>query len=65
MELKLSDKITAAVEIDGRSVVGFGDSQVYESIGSEEAFIYIRSASDGREVKIKFTKKTPQDGQTD
>jgi len=58
MELKLSDKIIAAVEVNGELIVNFENSAVYENIGKEEAFLYIKSTVEGgKEIKIRFLKK--------
>jgi hypothetical protein len=62
MEVKLSDKVKAAVEVDGVVIINAENSQVYESIEKEEAFIYIKNTLDepgkpGREIKIRFLKK--------
>lgn len=58
MELKIADKILAAVEVNGELVVNFENSVVYENIGEDEAFLYIRSnAPEGKEVKMRFVKK--------
>jgi len=62
MELKLSDKVKAAVEVDGQTIINADNSVVYESIGDEEAYIYIKSTTSDdnqffREVKIRFLKK--------
>ena len=62
MKLKLADNVKANVEIDDVLVINMENSLVYESIESEEAFIYIKSVSDKpdepiKEVKIRFLKK--------
>jgi hypothetical protein len=57
MELKLSDKIKAAVEIDGQSIITIENSTVYENIGNEEAFLYIKTLDGSKEIKIRFLKK--------
>jgi len=57
MEVKLSDKIVAAVEINGELLINFDNCLVYENIGTEDAFLYIKSVSDNKEVKIRFLKK--------
>jgi|GEM_PF-3465557 hypothetical protein len=54
-ELKLQDKVKAAVEINGEVIINMDNSLVYENIGNEEAFFYIKS-NDGKEVKIRFMK---------
>jgi hypothetical protein len=61
MEVKLTDKVKAAVEVDGVVIINMENSQVFESIGKEEAFIYIKNTLDepgkpGREIKIRFLK---------
>lgn len=57
MELKLADKIKAAVEVDGIIIIKTENSQVFESIEKEEAFFYIKSTNEpGREIKIRFSK---------
>jgi len=56
MELKLRPNIKAAIEIDGQPAIILENSVVYESIGAEEAFFYIKSASDNKEIKIRFLK---------
>lgn len=61
MELKLADKIKAAVEVDGVVLINMENSQVFESIENEEAFFYIKNTLDepgkpGREIKIRFSK---------
>jgi hypothetical protein len=57
MELKLSDKVKAAVEVDGQIVINIENSEVYENIGKEEAFLYIKSTIDNKQIKIRFLKK--------
>jgi len=57
MELKINDKIKAAVELDGEVIINMENSSVYESVGKEEAFIYIKSKETGKEIKIRFLKK--------
>lgn len=57
MELKLADKIKAAVEVDGAVIIKMENSQVFESIEREEAFFYIKSTDEtGKEIKIRFSK---------
>lgn len=61
MELKLQEKIRAAVEVDGILLISMENSQVFESIDKEEAFFYIVNTLDepgkpGREIKIRFSK---------
>jgi len=57
MELKLSEKVKAAVELNGEIVINMENSAVYESIEKEEAFIYIKSKTEeGKEIKIRFLK---------
>lgn len=56
MELKLAEKVKAAVELDGQVVINMDNSSVYESIEKEEMFLYIKS-TDGKEIKIRFLKK--------
>ena len=57
MELKLSEKVKAAVELNGEVVINMENSAVYESIEKEEAFIYIKSKTEeGKEIKIRFLK---------
>jgi hypothetical protein len=57
MELKINDKIKAAVELDGEVIINMENSSVYESIGKEEAFIYIKSKETAKEIKVRFLKK--------
>jgi hypothetical protein len=62
MELNLVKNVFAAVEVDGQVVINADNSVVYESVGDEEAYIYIKSATSDdnqffREVKIRFLKK--------
>jgi hypothetical protein len=58
MELKLAKDIKAAVELDGQAVISLENSIVYESIDTNgEAFIYIKSTIEGKELKIRFVKK--------
>jgi hypothetical protein len=56
MELKLQEKIKAAVELNGEVIINMENSSVYENIGTEEMFLYIKS-TDGKEIKIRFLKK--------
>lgn len=56
MELKLADKVKAAVELNGELIINMDNSSVYESIEKEEMFLYIKS-TDGKEIKIRFLKK--------
>ena len=61
MEVKLQEKIKAAVEINGQLFIDFSNSLVYENIGKEEAFIYIKTVPDvstgeSKEIKIRFLK---------
>lgn len=57
MELKLNEKVKAAVEVDGQVIVNIENSIVYESIENEEAFIYIKNIEGTKEIKIRFLKK--------
>jgi hypothetical protein len=59
MQLKFNEKVKAAVEVDGQIIINMENSQVYESIENEEAFIYIKTIdpSTNKEVKIRFLKK--------
>jgi hypothetical protein len=58
MELKLVKNIMAAIEINSELLVNFENSVVYENIGEEEVFLYIRSNTpEGKEVKMRFIKK--------
>jgi len=59
MELKLNEKVQAAVEVDGQVIINMENSQVFESIEKEEAFIYIKNIDPStlKEVKIRFLKK--------
>ena len=66
MELKLNEKIKAAVEVNGEVIINMENSQVYETIEKDEAFIYVKSIllpdpSTGEskeiEVKVRFLKK--------
>jgi hypothetical protein len=59
MELKLSDKVAAAIEINNEPFLNFENSVVYENIEKNEAFLYIKSAdpSINKEAKIRFLKK--------
>lgn len=56
MELKIAEKIKAAVELNGEVIINMENSSVYENIGTEEMFLYIKS-TDGKEIKIRFMKK--------
>ena len=56
MELKLQDKIKAAVEIDGQVVINMDNSIVYESIEDKEAYFYIKAIDGTKEIKIRFLK---------
>lgn len=58
MELKLQPNIKAAVEIDGVLTIDFNNSVVYETIENEEAFFYIKTPDDSKQVKIRFVKVT-------
>jgi len=55
MELKLTEKVKAAVEVDGQVIINMENSTVFENIGKDEAFLFIKS-NDGKEVKIRFLK---------
>jgi hypothetical protein len=62
MELKQNEKIKAAVEVNGTVIINMDNSQVYETIEKDEAFIYISSLPDPstgefNSVKIRFLKK--------
>jgi len=57
MELKLQEKIKAAVEINGEIIVNMENSLVFEHIGKDEAFFYIKSETEGKEIKIRFLKQ--------
>jgi hypothetical protein len=56
MELKLQPEIRAAVEIDGTLAIDFNNSMVYENIDKEEAFFYIKTPDDSKQIKIRFVK---------
>lgn len=55
-ELKLQEKVKAAVEVNSEVIINMENSQVFENIGNEEAFLFIKS-NDGKEIKIRFAKK--------
>ena len=55
MELKIAEKVKAAVEIDGMPIINMDNSLVYENINDKEMFLYIKNM-EGKEVKIRFTK---------
>lgn len=55
-ELKLQEKVKAAVTVNGEAIINMENSQVFENISNEEAFFYIKS-NDGKEIKIRFLKK--------
>jgi hypothetical protein len=55
MELKLQEKIKAAIEIDGNIIINMENSQVFAHIADDQAFFYIKS-NDGKEVKLRFIK---------
>jgi hypothetical protein len=57
MELKLVPDVKVAVEMNGESLVNLENGIVYESIALNEAYLFIKSAVDGKEIKIKFLKK--------
>lgn len=62
MELKLNEKVKAAVEVDGQVIINMENSQVYETIGTDEAYVYITTIPDPstgefRSIKIRFLKK--------
>ncbi len=59
MELKLNEKVKAAVEVNKQVIINMDNSVVYESVeeGNSEAFIYIRSLDGSNEIKIRFLKK--------
>ena len=61
MELKLQEKVKAAVEINGELLINFDNCLVYENINKEEAFFYIKTIPDPstgicKEIKIRFIK---------
>jgi len=56
MEVKLQEKIKAAVEVDGKPYLNFENSMVYENIEGEEMFLYLKSNIEGKEIKIRFIK---------
>lgn len=56
MELKLQPEIKAAVEIDGTLIIDFNNSVVYETIEGEEAFFYIKTPDDSKQIKVRFVK---------
>ena len=56
MELKLQPDIKAAVEMDGALQIDFNNSLVYESIENEEAFLFVKSPDDSKQIKIRFVK---------
>jgi len=55
-ELKLQEKVKAAVEVNSEVIINMENSQVFENIDNEEALFYIKS-NDGKEIKIRFAKK--------
>jgi hypothetical protein len=58
MELKLQPNVKAAVELDGQIIINIDNSVVYENIGKEEAFLYIKTLTEdpNKEIKIRFLK---------
>lgn len=62
MKLKQNEKVKATVEVDGKEIINMENSQVFETIEKEEAYIYITTPSDPstgefRSIKIRFLKK--------
>lgn len=62
MELKLNEKVKATVEVDDQEIINMENSQVYETIKKDEAYIYVTTVPDPstgkfRSIKIRFLKK--------
>jgi len=62
MELKLNEKVKATVEVDDQEIINMENSQVYETIKKDEAYIYVTTVPDpstgkSRSIKIRFLKK--------
>ena len=60
MELKLQPEIKAAIDVDGSLIIDFNNSMVYENIENEEAFLFVKSLDDSKQIKIRFIKIKPQ-----
>jgi hypothetical protein len=62
MEVKQNKKVKASVEVNGQVIINMENSQVFETIEKDEAYIYITNAPDPStgdfsSVKIRFLKK--------
>jgi len=59
MKLKLEKDVKVAVEINGQKFVGLEDGILYQSIDDkeDEVFIFIKSSTDNKEMKIKMIKE--------
>ena len=57
MQLKLNDKVTAAVETNEGVIINLENSQVFENIETNEGYIYIKSTVNDKFIKIRFVSK--------
>jgi len=56
MKLKFEEDIKVAVEIDGKPFITLEEGILYEYVGDDEAYLYIKNTDENKEIKIKIIK---------
>jgi len=56
MKLKFEEDIKVAVEVDGKPFITSEEGILYQNVGDNEAFLYIKNAEENKEIKIRFAK---------
>lgn len=56
MKLKFEEKIKVAVEVDGKPFISSEEGVLFQHIGDDEAFLYIKNMDETKEIKVKITK---------
>jgi len=62
MKLTLEKDIKVAVEVNGEKFIGSETGSLYQSITDTEILLYIKSETDGKEIKIKIAKDVNNQG---
>jgi hypothetical protein len=57
MKLKFEEDLKVAVEIDGKPFITLEEGILYQHIGDDEAFFYIKNSEETKEIKIKIIKE--------
>jgi len=57
MKLKFEEDIKVAVEVDGKPFISMEEGILFEHVGDNEAFLYIKNEDESKQIKIKIEKK--------